>query len=40
MERFLDRLHDGWGGATGYFGVNGVDPRVIDEWRTLFITPG
>ena len=38
MERFLDRLYDGWGGATGYFSVNGVDHRVIDEWRALFIT--
>ncbi len=38
MERFLDRLHDGWGGATGYFSVNGVDPRVIDEWRALLVT--
>jgi protein tyrosine/serine phosphatase len=37
MERFLDRLDERWGGATGYFTTNGVDPSVIDQWQAIYL---
>jgi protein-tyrosine phosphatase len=37
MELFLDRLEERWGGGRGYFTANGVDPGVLDRWRTIFI---
>ena len=39
MEHFLDRLHEGWGGAAGYFVANGADAGAIDRWRALFVAP-
>jgi len=37
MELFLDRLDARWGGAAGYFASNGVDPGLIDQWRTTLV---
>ena len=40
MQRFLDHLDSGWGGAAGWLEANGVAPAQLADWRDRLIAAG